>query len=56
LRKCAPVAGGKISIAIDGGIRRGTDIFKALALGTCFCFVGRVPIWGLTVGFLMFQA
>ena len=44
LRKCAPVAGGKIPIAIDGGIRRGTDIFKALALGTCFYFVGRVPI------------
>ncbi|PMD56828.1 FMN-dependent dehydrogenase [Hyaloscypha bicolor E] len=47
LRECAPVAAGKIPIAIDGGIRRGTDIFKALALGACFCFVGRVPIWGL---------
>ena len=49
LRECAPVAAGKIPIAIDGGIRRGTDIFKALALGACFCFVGRVPIWGLAV-------
>jgi (S)-2-hydroxy-acid oxidase len=48
-RECAPVAAGKIPIAIDGGIRRGTDIFKALALGACFCFVGRVPIWGLAV-------
>ncbi|KAE9377842.1 FMN-dependent dehydrogenase family protein [Stipitochalara longipes BDJ] len=47
LRECALVAAGKIPIAIDGGIRRGTDIFKALALGACFCFVGRVPIWGL---------
>ncbi|KAF8862386.1 FMN-dependent dehydrogenase [Acephala macrosclerotiorum] len=47
LRECAPVAAGKIPIAIDGGIRRGTDIFKAVALGACFCFVGRVPIWGL---------
>ncbi|CZR59698.1 related to glycolate oxidase [Phialocephala subalpina] len=47
LRECAPVAAGKIPIAIDGGIRRGTDIFKAIALGACFCFVGRVPIWGL---------
>ncbi|KAK5210502.1 hypothetical protein LTR47_000394 [Exophiala xenobiotica] len=47
LRECAPVAKGKIPIAIDGGIRRGTDIFKALALGADFCFAGRVPIWGL---------
>lgn len=53
LRECAPVAAGKISIAIDGGIRRGTDIFKALALGACFCFVGRVPIWGLAVSLLV---
>ncbi|KAI0435754.1 hypothetical protein F4803DRAFT_286060 [Xylaria telfairii] len=47
LRVCAPVAAGKIAIAIDGGIRRGTDIFKALALGATHCFVGRIPIWGL---------
>ncbi|KAG0650720.1 Oxidase FUB9 [Hyphodiscus hymeniophilus] len=47
LRDCAPAAAGKIPIAIDGGIRRGSDIFKALALGASFCFVGRVPIWGL---------
>lgn len=49
LRDCAPVAKGKIPIAIDGGIRRGTDIFKAIALGADFCFAGRVPIWGLAV-------
>ena len=49
LRECAPVAKGRIPIAIDSGIRRGTDIFKALALGADFCFVGRVPIWGLAV-------
>lgn len=47
LRECAPVAAGRIPIAIDGGIRRGSDIFKALALGAQHCFVGRVPIWGL---------
>ncbi|RAH52451.1 FMN-dependent dehydrogenase family protein [Aspergillus piperis CBS 112811] len=47
LRECASVAKGKIAIAIDGGIRRGTDIFKALALGADYCFAGRIPIWGL---------
>lgn len=49
LAECAPVALGRIQIAIDGGIRRGTDIFKALALGAQYCFVGRLAIWGLAV-------
>lgn len=49
LRECAPVAKGRIPLAIDSGIRRGTDIFKALALGADFCFAGRIPIWGLAV-------
>ncbi|KAJ5447019.1 Aldolase-type TIM barrel [Penicillium cf. griseofulvum] len=47
LRVCAPVAKNRISIAVDGGIRRGSDIFKALALGASFCFIGRIPFWGL---------
>lgn len=49
LAECAPIAQGRIQIAIDGGIRRGTDIFKALALGAQYCFVGRLAIWGLAV-------
>jgi (S)-2-hydroxy-acid oxidase len=49
LAECAQAAKGRIKIAIDGGIRRGSDIFKALALGADFCFMGRVPIWGLAV-------
>lgn len=49
LRECAAVAKGKIPIAFDGGIRRGSDIFKAIALGADLCFVGRIPIWGLAV-------
>lgn len=38
---------GRIEIHIDGGIRRGSDIFKAIALGADYCWVGRIPIWGL---------
>lgn len=49
LRECAAAGAGRIQIGIDGGIRRGTDIFKALALGATHCFAGRVPIWGLAV-------
>lgn len=33
LPECASAAKGRIKIGIDGGIRRGTDIFKAIALG-----------------------
>ncbi|EHA25008.1 hypothetical protein ASPNIDRAFT_46010 [Aspergillus niger ATCC 1015] len=51
LRICAPVAKGKIPLAVDGGIRRGADVFKAIALGASMCFVGRIPIWGLAVSF-----
>ncbi|KAF9690869.1 hypothetical protein EKO04_011110 [Ascochyta lentis] len=47
LRQCAPIAKGHIQIAVDGGIRRGSDIFKAIALGVDFCFLGRIAIWGL---------
>ncbi|KAJ9604925.1 hypothetical protein H2200_010314 [Cladophialophora chaetospira] len=47
LRDCAVVARGRIQTAVDGGIRRGSDIFKALALGARHCFIGRIAIWGL---------
>jgi len=40
---------GKMEVLIDGGIRRGTDVFKALALGAKAVGVGRPIIWGLAV-------
>ena len=39
--------GGKIPVLIDGGFRRGTDIFKALALGAKGVCIGRPYLWGL---------
>lgn len=53
LREIGPVARGKIPIIVDGGIRRGSDIFKAVALGANMCFIGRIPIWGLAVGYFI---
>ncbi len=40
---------GRIPILIDGGIRRGGDVVKALALGATACLVGRPQLWGLAV-------
>ena len=38
---------GRIPVLMDGGIRRGTDVVKALALGTNAVAVGRPVLWGL---------
>ena len=35
---------------MDGGIRRGTDVVTALALGARAVLAGRAPLWGLAVG------
>lgn len=39
--------GGRIPVILDGGIRRGTDIFKALAIGADAVAIGRPYLWGL---------
>jgi 4-hydroxymandelate oxidase len=45
----AAALAGKAEVYVDGGIRRGTDILKALALGARAVLIGRPVIWGLTV-------
>lgn len=45
----ANAVGSKLVVMIDGGIRNGTDVFKAIALGAQLVFVGRPVIYGLAV-------
>jgi len=41
---------GSLEVYLDGGVRCGTDVLTALALGATSVFIGRAHIWGLTVG------
>ncbi|MFL5737069.1 MAG: alpha-hydroxy acid oxidase, partial [Actinomycetota bacterium] len=41
---------GRIPVLLDGGVRRGTDILKALALGASAVLIGRPSLWGLAAG------
>jgi 4-hydroxymandelate oxidase len=41
---------GRVPVLVDGGIRRGTDVLKALGLGAAAVLVGRPPVFGLAVG------
>ena len=40
---------GAIPVLLDGGLRRGVDVVKALALGAACCMIGRPQLWGLAV-------
>ena len=42
--------GGRLPVLVDGGIRRGADVVKALALGAACCLIGRPQLWGLAIG------
>jgi isopentenyl diphosphate isomerase/L-lactate dehydrogenase-like FMN-dependent dehydrogenase len=49
LPEVVEAAGGRCEVYMDGGIRRGTDVLKALALGARALFVGRPALYGLIV-------
>jgi L-lactate dehydrogenase (cytochrome)/(S)-mandelate dehydrogenase len=46
----ADAVNGRIPILMDGGVRRGADVVKALALGAQACLIARPQLWGLAVG------
>jgi L-lactate dehydrogenase (cytochrome) len=50
MHKECPDIFGKLEIYVDGGIRRGTDILKALALGATAVGVGRPYLYSLAYG------
>ena len=49
LSEAVAAAAGKMEIYLDGGIRRGADVVKAIALGAKAVFIGRPLFWGLAV-------
>jgi pre-mycofactocin synthase len=46
----AKAVGDQVEIVLDGGIRRGSDVVKALALGARAVMLGRAYLWGLAAG------
>jgi L-lactate dehydrogenase (cytochrome) len=46
----AEAVGDDLEIVMDGGVRRGTDVIKALALGARACLIGRPFLYGLAAG------
>jgi isopentenyl diphosphate isomerase/L-lactate dehydrogenase-like FMN-dependent dehydrogenase len=49
LADVADVVAGRVPVLMDGGVRRGTDVATALALGAAAVLVGRPALWGLAV-------
>lgn len=50
MRKYCPEVFGRLEIWVDGGIKRGTDVVKALCLGATAVGLGRTPLFGLGAG------
>jgi isopentenyl diphosphate isomerase/L-lactate dehydrogenase-like FMN-dependent dehydrogenase len=49
LAEVAEAVAGRAEVFLDGGVRRGTDVVKALALGARAVLIGRAMLWGLAV-------
>lgn len=49
LPEIVDAVGSRLDVIVDGGVRRGTDVLKALALGARAVLIGRPYIWGLAV-------
>ena len=47
LGEVVTAVGDRAEVFVDGGIRRGTDVLKAIALGASAVLIGRPPLWGL---------
>lgn len=45
----AAAVAGRVPVLLDGGVRRGSDVVKVLALGAAACLVGRPHLWALAV-------
>jgi 4-hydroxymandelate oxidase len=50
LGRVVAAVGGRAEVYLDGGVRRGSDVVKALALGARAVLVGRPILWGLAAG------
>ncbi len=49
MTRIVDAVGDRCEVYLDGGVRRGTDVVKALAHGAKAAFVGRPVLWGLAV-------
>jgi isopentenyl diphosphate isomerase/L-lactate dehydrogenase-like FMN-dependent dehydrogenase len=49
LEEVVEAVNGRAEVLLDGGVRRGTDVLKALALGARALLIGRAMLWGLAV-------
>lgn len=50
LSEVVEAVGGRVPVLLDSGIRRGTDVFKAIGLGAKAVLTGRPILWGLATG------
>lgn len=50
LPKIVEAVNGRIPVLLDGGLRRGADVVKAIALGATACLIARPQLWGLAIG------